>query len=70
MRADGVKVRLTKVQVLAEFVVEEEDEDELEPGVFGPVKLTAREWAAFDLQATVEAELDKQSQPATLSDSS
>ena len=74
MRADSVRVRLTKIQVAAEFVIDPEGDGELEPGSYGPVALTAAEWAGFDLQAAVEGavdiELDKLSQPATLPDSS
>jgi hypothetical protein len=46
-------VRLVKIQLAAEFILDE-DGEELEPGTFGPVALTAREWASFDLQAEVE----------------
>jgi hypothetical protein len=45
--------KLVKVQIAAEFVAD--DGEYLSPGVFGPIDMTAREWAEFDLQATIEA---------------
>jgi hypothetical protein len=47
------KPQIVKVQVAAEFVVA--DGEHLAPGTFGPVEMTAREWAEFDLQAAIEA---------------
>lgn len=44
--------RLVKVQISAEFVAE--NGDHMEPITFGPVQMTAREWAQFDLQEEVE----------------
>ncbi len=48
-----MNVRLTKVQIDAEFVVDEGEDSELEPGSFGPVTLTPREWAKFDLRTSI-----------------
>jgi hypothetical protein len=43
---------IEKVQLAAQFSV---DVDGFrEPGTFGPVEMTAREWASFDLQAAIE----------------
>ena len=47
------KPELVKVQVAAEFVVD--DGEYKEPGTFGPVEMTARQWADFNLQAAIEA---------------
>jgi hypothetical protein len=47
------KPQLVKIQIAAEFVLP--DGEHLEPGVYGPVQMTAREWAEFDLQAAIEA---------------
>lgn len=52
-------MRLTKIQIVAEFVVE--DGEDLLPGTFGPIQLTPKEWReGFDLQARIEAELPEQ----------
>lgn len=48
-----MKPQLVKVQVAAEFVLP--DGEYMTPGTFGPVEMTAREWAAFDLQTAIEA---------------
>ena len=48
-----MSAKLVKVQIAAEFVMA--DGDFMEPGTFGPVELTAREWASFNLQAAIEA---------------
>jgi hypothetical protein len=50
--------RLVKVTIAAEFVAE--DGEYLSPGIFGPVEMTAREWADFDLQDAIEAGVIKQ----------
>jgi hypothetical protein len=48
----STKPELVKVQITAEFVM---DDGEFKlPGTFGPVQMTAREWAAFDLQSAIE----------------
>jgi hypothetical protein len=47
-------IRLTKVQVLAEFVVDPGEGEDLEPGVFGPVSLTPKEWQQFNLAKAIE----------------
>jgi hypothetical protein len=52
------KPRLVKVQLAAEFVIA--DGDFMQPGTFGPVEMTAREWAEFDLQAAIERGLSAQ----------
>jgi hypothetical protein len=49
----NAKPSLVKVQIAAEFVLP--DGDYMTPGTFGPVEMTAREWAEFDLQAAIEA---------------
>jgi hypothetical protein len=49
---------LTKVQVTAEFVLDDPESEQLEPGVFAQRLLTPKEWAAFDLVEAIEAELD------------
>lgn len=46
------KPELVKVQIAAEFV--RQDGQYKEPGIFGPVEMTARQWAEFDLQAAIE----------------
>lgn len=48
-----MKPELVKVQIAAEFVVD--DGEFKEPGTFGMIEMTAREWADFDLQAAIEA---------------
>jgi hypothetical protein len=55
----GVRVRLVKVRIDAEFVLDDGGVKPafLEPGVFGPLTLTAREWASFDLQTRIEQEI-------------
>lgn len=45
-------MKLVKVQISAEFVVE--DGDFLSPGIFGPAEMTAREWAKFNLIQAIE----------------
>jgi hypothetical protein len=46
------KPSLTKVQIAAEFVLD--DGGYMTPGTFGPVEMTSKEWAEFDLQAAIE----------------
>ncbi len=53
---------LTKVQITAEFVLD--DGDYKLPGTFGPVTLTARDWADFDLQAEIETGVRGQNTPS------
>ncbi len=47
------KPQLVKVQIAAEFVLS--DGEYMTPGTFGPVEMTARDWAEFDLQTAIEA---------------
>lgn len=47
------KPELVKVQLAAEFVLP--DGRYKTPGRFGPIEMTARDWAEFDLQAVMEA---------------
>lgn len=54
-------IRLTKVQILAEFVIDRiqelEPDYDLEPGTYGPVTMTPREWTEFNLQEAIEKSL-------------
>lgn len=54
--------RLTKIQVAAEFVLE--DGEDLVPATFGPIQLTPREWREFDLQQAIEAGLAEAEVPS------
>ena len=47
------KPELVKVQLAAEFVLP--DGRYKTPGRFGPIEMTARDWAEFDLQTAMEA---------------
>jgi hypothetical protein len=51
----STKPQLVKVQLAAEFVLN--DGEFMEPGTFGPIQMTAREWAEFDLHAAIKAGL-------------
>jgi hypothetical protein len=55
------KPEIVKVQLVAEFVVQ--DGDYKEPGTFGPVEMTARQWAEFNLQAAIEAGVNAAREP-------
>jgi hypothetical protein len=52
--------RLVKVQIAAEFVIEDPDDGILNPGTFGPIELTAKDWADFNLQERIEKELENE----------
>jgi hypothetical protein len=55
---DPLDLRLVTVTVQAEFVMP--DGEYLTPVKYGPVSMTAKEWAEFDLEKTASGDLLKQ----------
>ena len=53
--------QLTKVQIAAEFTIP--DGEYQLAGTYGPVQLTPREWASFDLARALEDALNDAQQP-------